>query len=751
MGASSLRARPFASNVWRISTAAWLALVLAACSSGGGADGPPQTAPEPVVVDPQRMAWVAGLRCSGARQTGWCWQRPQPDGLGARSAQFVDASHGWVVGDQGSIRHTRDGGLTWADQTIATEATLRFVHFADTRRGWAFTEQGQVWGTQDGGAAWVRLGEMGFAVQGVLGHPSGAPVALGGAVGAAVSRDGGATWAALPILQASAVSVDADGSLWIVESPALGGRSRLSRDMGLTWQDSPASAASPSWLATVPRFAAMGFAWVVANDPAQAGKAGHLLRRAAIDAPWVRTTLARAQGPTGEVPWPLAVDADGGIVARSGDPDDPNVLWRSADSGQTWTRIALPAVAWPAPGLDVQAVDSRTLLLRLYEDVTRRSHFLSTDGGRSWREVFQEVSEQNHFTVRLHREAQGGMLAQVQAARHHWMRSTDDGLTWTELPGSSHAGEGPWVGLTMAADGKGLTVSTQGLLVDTVDGGQHWVARRDDAIGFVHDMAAQPDGGLWMVAVGPDGVGRLLRSADRGRNWAVAGTSLPPEPPSGSGPSLRRILYANGPVLHVLAEVPCPSPRNCPLKLYHSANAGQSWQAGPPLASALFEVRMAYVTASVALGYKGSVLQRSTDGGDTWTVVSAPGISGYGQKIHFADANNGWVVGPDSLLLRSRDGGLVWEAVPVPAASATDAGLRHSFTDIAFADALHGWIVGAAGLVLATRDGGQTWERQKMPTSQDLVLVRALDARTAWVAGAEGAILVTASGGSAAR
>jgi len=128
--------------------------------------------------------------------------------------------------------------------------------------------------------------------------------------------------------------------------------------------------------------------------------------------------------------------------------------------------------------------------------VPRRAHSLISDGGRTWREVFQEASEWNDFTVRLHREALGGMLVQVQAARHHGMRSTGEGLTRTELPGSSHAGEGPRVGLSMAADGKGRAVITQGLLVDTLDGGQHRVARRDAAIGFVHDMVVQSDGGL---------------------------------------------------------------------------------------------------------------------------------------------------------------------------------------------------------------------------------------------------------------
>ena len=34
---------------------------------------------------------------------------------------FADAKHGWIVGHQGWILHTADGGVSWEKQTVNTK------------------------------------------------------------------------------------------------------------------------------------------------------------------------------------------------------------------------------------------------------------------------------------------------------------------------------------------------------------------------------------------------------------------------------------------------------------------------------------------------------------------------------------------------------------------------------------------------------------------------------------------------------
>ncbi|MEX2027312.1 MAG: YCF48-related protein, partial [Pirellulaceae bacterium] len=48
------------------------------------------------------------------------------------SVCFVDADHGWVVGDRGVILATSDGGRNWQLQRSPTACRLECVQFLDT-------------------------------------------------------------------------------------------------------------------------------------------------------------------------------------------------------------------------------------------------------------------------------------------------------------------------------------------------------------------------------------------------------------------------------------------------------------------------------------------------------------------------------------------------------------------------------------------------------------------------------------------
>ncbi|HZZ78880.1 MAG TPA: YCF48-related protein [Gemmataceae bacterium] len=80
-----------------------------------------------------------------------------------RSVHFIDAQEGWVVGDEGVILHTIDGGRHWERQTSPTRASLRSVHFLTPFVGWAVGREelpygmgatGVVLFTRDGGIEW---------------------------------------------------------------------------------------------------------------------------------------------------------------------------------------------------------------------------------------------------------------------------------------------------------------------------------------------------------------------------------------------------------------------------------------------------------------------------------------------------------------------------------------------------------------------------------------------------------------------
>ena len=83
------------------------------------------------------------------------------------SADFPSPEYGWVVGYDGFISHTKDGGLTWDVQRDPASAggaipePLFSVRFVDTLRGVAAGAYGSLAITEIGGRTWTETGLAG--------------------------------------------------------------------------------------------------------------------------------------------------------------------------------------------------------------------------------------------------------------------------------------------------------------------------------------------------------------------------------------------------------------------------------------------------------------------------------------------------------------------------------------------------------------------------------------------------------------
>lgn len=131
-------------------------------------------------------------------------------------------------------------------------------------------------------------------------------------------------------------------------------------------------------------------------------------------------------------------------------------------------------------------------------------------------------------------------------------------------------------------------------------------------------------------------------------------------------------------------------------------------------------------------GDRYSALERTVDGGRTWT-VSKPNCPACGGSVDFLDARRGFELSPSGLY-RSADGGVTWRRVSVPQFRGT----------IVFADARHGWGWTWGGRVYRTGDGGRHWQRVDFAAKAAQPVV--LDARHVVVPLAR-SVAVTADGG----
>ena len=149
--------------------------------------------------------WVVGIDGYVAKTiNGGTAFTPQNSGLGAGddlfSIFFADASNGWAVGAGGIIINTNNGGTTpWTAQTSGTIEDLNSVFFLNSLKGWAVGFGGVIVSTTDGGTIWadtiINPGIDFFDVV-FLDDSTGWVVgsAIAGAGTVLMTTDGGATW-----------------------------------------------------------------------------------------------------------------------------------------------------------------------------------------------------------------------------------------------------------------------------------------------------------------------------------------------------------------------------------------------------------------------------------------------------------------------------------------------------------------------------------------------------------------------------
>jgi photosystem II stability/assembly factor-like uncharacterized protein len=265
---------------------------------------------------------------------------PRNQNLSAIS--FVDASHGWAAGNDGTILVTRNGGSTWYGLTPGTNANFTGISFVNVKLGWALAQNGTLLTTSDGGLTWQTLP----AVQNNLRGLSFADANFGWAVGQngviLSTNSGGATWSS----QASGTTKNLNGVSFVSDT----------------------------------------IGYVVGQD-------GLILTTADGGGTWVALTAPTNQDLNGV----SFVDADTGwVVGQDG------VIFATTDGGQTWTA---QSASTNQNLTDVSFVSVGTPPTKKYEGwlTAQNGQIFSTiNGGRAWAQqqlVYPPVTAQVTSTM----------------------------------------------------------------------------------------------------------------------------------------------------------------------------------------------------------------------------------------------------------------------------------------------------------------------------------------------------------------
>ena len=160
-----------------------------------------------------------------------------------------------------------------------------------------------------------------------------------------------------------------------------------------------------------------------------------------------------------------------------------------------------------------------------------------------------------------------------------------------------------------------------------------------------------------------------------------------------------------------------------------SADGGATWsKRAVPARGDLWDVDFVSSTEGWIVSEDPDAILWTTDGGNTWTVISTGSRMKRSLDFHLLNANTGWAVGNGGSIVATQNGGTTWKK------QRSGAPPDDFLFDIRFIDAMRGWAVGIPERP-ADYDGGATWRTQPVPPRGRWMTVFFADATHGWMVG----------------
>jgi photosystem II stability/assembly factor-like uncharacterized protein len=438
---------------------------------------------------------------------------------------------------------------------------------------------------------------------------------------------------------------------------------------------------------------------------------------------------------------------------------ESGVVIRSTDLGISWSRVAAGGgsdfftdLAFSGTGFG--------LLVRGSGDVLRTADF-----GTSW------APAGTGFTDARAAAFTAGTTAVVLNQFGHSVRSTDAGATWSAPDFRQDSGQQLWR-MAFVSPTLGYAVGLYGAVLRTGDAGVTW--RRITGGQLEHSaetLETSPDRSVTLGIAS----GSIRRSADGGRTWTGIGQGRGSLSWGSNTVAMNVELFGGA---------------------RFSTDAGRTWSGSKWTADAVYHAgAMATATTAIALGRApanaaldtGGFIERTTDGGATWTRVPLPlGDARWLWAARFVSPTVGFIGGSNAGLWRTLDGGASWQRIHLPLRRATDnvqaiaagpgatvfvagdadllrsadngaswtrvidASAFGSLKGVAFEPGSNLGVAVGAGGIWRTADGGLTWSRLDLPLDVLLLSAAWPAAGTVMVGGDGGVLLRNTAGGQIA-
>ena len=520
-------------------------------------------------------------------------------------------------------------------------------------------------------------------------------------------------------------------------------------DTTVTWAASPgtiASTAKDTATYTAPS-SPTGSATVTATaseDTTKSGKATLTVTRTPPSGSWQESGPAGADSITvfAEDPSsPNTIYADGQGNGASG-------LWKSVDSGTTWTAMITNSDMDVTPISDMAVVNGGQMLYA----AGRGSEFLtSTDGGTTWTTSKQMPSAAVNGIGGMAVDPQNNATIYLSAPGLGVVKSVNSGTNWTLLASSPVITAGSTTAILHnpiqvdPTNTNTIYYGTDHGLYISKDGGSTWTASTTgiaSADASIRDLAVDPaaPSNIYVLAGLPAStVVDLYESTNAGNSWTPLAVGLDAERVV-PDPSSASTIYLYGLQIH---------------EAYKSTDGGHTFAASDsslPVGSASSGflaldgptgtmIPLVSSPNSFLLSIGGSGVYKTTNAAQSWQ-FSSVGLSAWNGEaiavdpevpttIYFGDINGGGI-------FKSTDNGATW----------TNVKSADGISDIAVDpfDSTHILAVSDAGIdLIESHDGGNTWTNisSRLPTPTSTFFITGINFHPKQ----QGLIFVAFSGG----
>lgn len=69
---------------------------------------------------------------------------------------FINSFRGFIIGSEGALFKTTDGGLSWSKVNLGTEATLNDIIFVNQKTGFILSSEGEIFISENSGDDWIK-------------------------------------------------------------------------------------------------------------------------------------------------------------------------------------------------------------------------------------------------------------------------------------------------------------------------------------------------------------------------------------------------------------------------------------------------------------------------------------------------------------------------------------------------------------------------------------------------------------------